>query len=271
MKAELLHGWGSDLTVVNNARVSFAKEADWILQCRHCGAITHQPSLCGGPCVFEKKLAQEDIRLIGYLVRGITKAKFEDMIEELKATGEDEEIIDILNRWRRTPEHWAPFANGVGLQFHIKAPIPIMRQVFKHKIGAVESEVSRRYVDDDPEVFYPRFRWRPMGGVKQGSGHVMDGISGITASYIYEEAVGYALMAYDKLLELKVAPEQARFILPQGTYTEARISNSLYGWANFYNQRHDRSHAQAEIADIADQIAVEAQKRFPVSWQALTS
>lgn len=272
MKADLIHSWGSDLMVVNNARVSFAKDSQWTYKCRNCGVWDHQPEdgCDQGPCMFVRTLSNADQRLIGYLARGCTLGDWNNMILELTCTGEEDHIVNVLNHVRRMPEHWAPFANGIGMQFHVKAPIPIMRQLFKHKVGSVESEVSRRYVDDGPEVFRPEFRWAPEGSVKQGSGSVMKDLAGAQSRFVYEEAIGYALKAYDELLRIGVCPEQARFVLPQGTYTEARVSNSLYGWANVYNQRHDRKHAQGEIADLADQVAAAAKERFPISWEALT-
>lgn len=271
MKAELKSYWGSDLIVVNNARVSFHKESQWIYECRSCKRVDSQPEggCQTGPCMFERTIKEADKRLIGYLARGCTKDEWD--ILNYEAGGADpEELEAILKHVKRMPEHWAPFANGNGLRFLVKAPIPIMRQMFKSKVGSVESEVSRRYVDDPPEVFYPKFRGRPEGSIKQGSGPELFGFIEAEVVHIYDESIGYALRAYDLLIEKGVCPEQARFVLPQGTYTEAIVSNSLYGWARFYNQRSDRDHAQGEVADIADQIAVEAKRWFPVSWDALT-
>jgi thymidylate synthase (FAD) len=144
-----------------------------------------------------------------------------------------------------------------------------MRQVFKHKVGSVESEVSRRYVSDTPEVFYPEFR-AAADNVKQGSGEALQGFEREEAMFAYQYAVRHCMEVYSDLIAAGVCPEQARFVLPQGTYTEAIVSNSLYGWANFYNQRADRSHAQQEIADIADAVSAQAKLLFPVSWEALT-
>ena len=46
------------------------------------------------------------------------------------------------------------------MQFHIKAPIFVARQLVKHQVGLVWNEVSRRYVDDEPEFYIPRKSWR---------------------------------------------------------------------------------------------------------------
>lgn len=277
MNADLIYHWGTDLDVVNNARVSFDKESEWEYVCSFCKSKWPLQAVCEeGLCMFKHSLKNGDRRLIGYLARGCTQADWDEMIIELTNNGEQERIIDIVKHVKRMPEHWAPFANGVGAKFRIKAPIPIMRQVFKHKIGTVESEVSRRYVSYEPEAFYPVWRHAPEGSVKQGSGCVIhDDLDDPDSLWwqvqeTYEQSVELALASYDKLLELGVCPEQARFVLPQGVYTEAIVSNSLYGWARFYNQRSDRAHAQSEIADLADQIGGVMEKRFPASWGALT-
>lgn len=260
MKVEFLSHWGDDMTVVNNARVSFDKLSKWVL--------TNEPEVwIGEEPVFE--LTKTDQKLIGYLARGCTTGQWHDILEDLYEMPLSDRFIETLNYVKRMPTHWAPFANGIGARFRIKAPIPIMRHVFKHKVGSTESEVSRRYVSGTPEVFQPTFR-AAAENVKQGSGEALQGQPKALADFTYNHAVEAALKGYDLLLEQGVCPEQARFILPQGAYTEAIVSNSLYGWANFYNQRSDRSHAQQEIADIADQVAVHMAKQCPVSWAALT-
>lgn len=242
MQVELLSFWGDDLTVVNNARVSFDKES--------------------------KGLTTQDRRLIGYLARGCTQGDYDEMIEELKVTGETDKIISIVDHWRNTPSHWAPFANGVGARFRIKAPIPIMRQLFKHKIGSVESEVSRRYVSYEPEVYTPTWRYSA-DNVKQGSGADMEQHNQLIWDREYGEVVDTCLEVYAYMIREGVCPEQARFVLPQGAYSEAIISHSLYGWANVFTQRTD-PHAQQEIAEVAVLVGQKMKPLFPVSWKELT-
>jgi thymidylate synthase (FAD) len=270
MKTELLSSWGDDLTVVNNARVSFSKQSEWEVD---SFAIDDHVSQ------FQYRLSTVDRNLIGFLARGCSWNDWDKIEEDIFRVcetwitdGVDETpdaLLDVLKHVKNMPTHWAPFANGVGIRFRITAPIPIMRQLFKHKIGAVESEVSRRYVSDIPKVFRPTWR-KAAVSVKQGSGEEFIWQDQLLINKYYQDAVRQAVKAYEMLLEDGVCPEQARFVLPQGTYTEAIVSNSLYGWANFYNQRAGHSHAQKEIADIAEAVSVEAQRLFPVSWAALT-
>src|SRR5690606_26094465 len=65
--------------------------------------------------------------------------------------------------------HWTPFAH-TAISLRIKAPIFVARQLGKHQVGLVWNEVSRRYVDEEPEFYTPKY-WRARAeNVKQGSG-----------------------------------------------------------------------------------------------------
>ena len=74
--------------------------------------------------------------------------------EKLEFDGKDEKLIKYLAEH----EHWSPFAHA-SLQFRIKAPIFVARQLVKHQVGLVWNEVSRRYVDFPPELYRPD-AWR---------------------------------------------------------------------------------------------------------------
>ena len=74
---------------------------------------------------------------------------------------------------------------------------------------------------------------------------------------------------YTDFLNRGVCPEQARFLLPQGTEVRWSLTGSLFAFANLYNQRSD-SHAQKEIQYLAEDIGDIIEKLYPVSWAALT-
>ena len=78
-----------------------------------------------------------------------------------------------------------------------------------------------------------------------------------------------ALSTYEELLASNVAPEQARFALPQGMYTEWFWTGSLAAYARFYKQRID-DHAQWEIQQYAEAIGKIIQPLFNTSWTELT-
>jgi len=208
---------GSDLTVVNAARVSFGKERK---------AIGYT-SIDGGPDI--PVLADMDKKLINYLAKH---------------------------------KHMSPFGHAF-VTFHVKAPIFVARQLVKHKFLRW-NEISRRYVDSDPEFYLPD-EWRGRSeDKKQGSDGVIYPLSGSE-----NEFVNYtALRVYKELLEEGVAPEQARMLLPQSTMTEWYWSGSLDAFADMCNLRC-KPDTQAETRVVADQINHKMLDLFPVSWSAL--
>jgi thymidylate synthase (FAD) len=172
-------------------------------------------------------------------------------------------------------DHWSPFAHPK-IQLRLHLPIFIARQWEKHRVGALRgydiydhSEVSRRYVDDAPTVFYPEsWRARPDGSIKQGSGSTLTGEQDKLANDTYEEAVQTCMAAYERLLAIGVAPEQARMVLPQSMDTMFIETGSLAYWARCYTLRAD-SHAQTEIQYLAQMVADIVMPLFPKSWAAL--
>ena len=138
-------------------------------------------------------------------------------------------------------------------------------------VGFTYNEVSRRYVDDDPEFFIPdKWRMRPEGSVKQGSGGMVGYELHGEVQEQYEEAIIACENAYSFMIENGVAPEQARIVLPQSQFTEYYVTGSLAAWARAYKQRID-PHAQKEIQELAKQWGDIIQPLFPVAWKALTT
>ena len=218
---EYVDHMGSDLTVVNAARVSFNKESDWESEQAWTGFREH-------------KLTDRDQKLISYLAKH---------------------------------NHWTPFAHPQ-ITLRIKAPIFVRTQLFKHKVGMVENEVSRRYVTDPPQFYVPEWRGAPTNGAKQGSSDFipLDQCNELTEAYT--SAVKQAEHIYDQLVARGVAPEQARSVLPQGTYTEWWWTGSLSAYARIYAQRID-AHAQWEVQKYAQAISEIIAPLFPHSWKAL--
>ena len=202
MKVDLIDHMGSDLSIVNAARVSFAK--------------VHAE--------FDEK---NDTRLINYLAKH---------------------------------NHWRPFGHA-SMQFHIKAPVFVARQLVKHQIGLTWNEVSRRYVDTEVE-FYEPTEWRLAAeNKKQGS-------SEETVKYNLAPAHRFAKQCYENMLSLGIAPEMARMVLPQSMMTEWYWSGTLYAFARVCNLRC-KPDAQKETQNVGWDIDKHARKLFPASWRAL--
>ena len=230
----LVDHMGNDLTVVNAARVSFDNESQWEYDEEGISRISGTNWQADRLREEFKQLSSKDAKLINYLAKH---------------------------------KHWTPFAHPQ-ITLRIKAPISIRTQFFKHKQGFVENEISRRYVSFEPEFYIPRWRGKPETGAKQGSDDFISLNS--DAIWSYRDSINSCLETYNKLLDAGVAPEQARFVLPQAMYTEWYWTGSLAAYARFYSQRSD-SHAQWEIRKYADAICDVIRPLFPVSWSVLTN
>ena len=232
IKATYIDHMGSDLSVVNAARVSFGKESDW-----------EQTNKNEHP-----RLSQRDVKLVRYLA---------------------------------LHKHFSPFGHAF-CTWHVKAPVFVARQLVKHKFLRW-NEISRRYVDDEPEFYEPDV-WRGRSAdKKQGSEGIID-LSTIddwgkkvlseisynkeTLKDWYDREQDVSLQLYDTLIKAGVAPEQARMVLPQSTMTEWYWSGSLDAFADMCNLRC-KSDTQLETRLVADQIDGMMADLFPVSWTAL--
>ena len=166
---------------------------------------------------------------------------------------------DKLIRYLAKHKHISPFGHCFA-SFHIKAPIFVARQLVKHKFLRW-NEISRRYVDDEPEFYMPTV-WR---------GRSADKKQGSEGEVKYEGPLGNynQLDIYKELLRVGIAPEQARMVLPQSTMTEWYWSGSLDAFADMCRLRC-ASDTQAETREVARQIDHKMIELFPVSWDALT-
>lgn len=193
------------------------------------------------------------------------KEKFEDS---------DEKLLMYL----ATHNHWTPFSHPQ-ITVRVKVPIFVARQLFKHKIGMTENEISRRYVDDDPEFYLPStWRGRPTGGAKQGSSNesigsmlfhgTVESWEGETEGFYYSHIEANRAL-YNSMIKAGIAPEMARMVLPQSMYTEWYWTGSLSAFARIYKLRSD-PHAQKESQDVAAMLGDIISPLFPVSWKALT-
>lgn len=231
IEVSYIHHCGSDLSVVNAARVSFNKESDWETSARIDGYNT---------------LSEKDAKLIHYLAKH---------------------------------GHTSPF-NHSFLTVRVKAPIFVARQLVKHKFMPW-NEVSRRYVDEEPEFYFPdKWRGRPIDKKQGSSGEVnltaidCEGIPLQELSYSMfdytKDTVYDCIKTYNKLLKAGVAPEQARMVLPQNTMTEWYWSGTLGAFCAMLNLRL-KPDTQEETREVARQVASVVKSYFPISYGALVN
>jgi len=250
IQVSLVDSMGTDLSVVNAARVSFDKASDWEYE------------------------YVEDVDLDS---RTITTTKAP---KKLKAA--DERLIAFLAR----ESHWTPFGHA-SLSFHVKAPIFVARQLAKHQVGLVWNEVSRRYVDSPPEFYYPE-TWRARNKDKKQGSHEDQYVENveiqnllcrdfngdlfpsesISTENLVRRAVAGCHDTYRLLLDAGVCPEQARMVLPQNMMTEWYWSGSLIAFSRVCNLRLKKD-TQKETRLVAEEIDTLASSLFPCSWAAL--
>ena len=188
------------------------------------------------------------------------RVSFDKFKEELEYS--DEKLIQYLAEHG----HWSPFSHCF-IQFKIDAPIFVARQLMKHTVGLGWNEVSRRYVDDNPK-FYTPYEWRRRAADKK-QGSMAEAVSSQDiANRIKNESDRIALNCYDRLLKLKVCPEQARIVLPQNMMTSWFWSGSLYAFSRVCNLRL-KEDAQEETRDVAQSISDHCAVEFPISWKNL--
>lgn len=217
MKIEYIDHMGSDLTVVNAARVSFDKHHE----------------------MFD---ADKDTKLINYLAKH---------------------------------EHFTPFTHVI-ITLRVTVPICIANQLKRHQIGLTVNEVSRRYVDSEPDFYFPKKFGVKAENKKQGAKED-EFITSLTwgskqqrtPDEFLKEYYDKALWGYNFLLSQGVAPEDARMLLPQAMYTSWYWTGSLAAYARIYKLRIN-PHAQRQSGEIAIMISNIIEPLFPVSWKALT-
>ena len=214
------------------------------------------------------------------------RVSFGKKIDRMYTKPEDEKLIRYLAKHK----HMSPFGHCFA-SFHVKAPIFVARQLVKHKFLRW-NEISRRYVDSEPEFYFPK-TWRGRAkDKKQGSsGEVKIEDYKIELAFLkpntgkvvtaskdphnewntydqIEDDYGGLMVLYTGLLDMGVAPEQARMVLPQSTMTEWYWSGSLDAFVDMCNLRC-ASDTQVETRIVATQISDRMRKLFPVSWDAL--
>lgn len=243
IKVAYLHHCGSDLTTVNAARVSFGKKSEWNPDYRN-----------------EPPLLEKDANLIRYLAAGMSSKDIEKWKNQMITANDPDTVMEAYNALTQAEPHMSPFGHAFA-SFHVKAPIFVARQLVKHKFLRW-NEISRRYVDDEPEFYVPGV-WRGKSkDKKQGS-------DGVAQTWVSDwDTYSHALKIYTDLLKDGVAPEQARMVLPQSTMTEWWWSGSLDAFASMCKLRC-KSDTQYETRLVANQISEVMSGLFPVSWAAL--
>ena len=187
--------------------------------------------------------------------------------KEVDTVGDgDVKLIKYLAKHK----HLTPFRHNQ-IQIRCHAPIFLARQLGKHQAGLSWNEVSRRYVDSEPEFFVPdEWRGRPDGSIKQGSSVAIPDNKRVVETVKEHHRVTmtiYNLLIGDRGTHC-VAPEMARMVLPQSMMTSWYWSGNLLAFAHVYKERI-ADGAQLEAQWFAEELDKVIRPLFPCSWESL--
>jgi len=175
---------------------------------------------------------------------------------------EEERILEFLIR----EKHGSPFEHNF-LKFHVRAPIFVVREWHRHRIGFSYNEESGRYVELRPDFYIP-----------QGA-RIQTGRPG---SYTFEDAspeqgemlaaaaqlqADTAYNSYKELMQAGIAKGQARIVLPLNTYTEFYCSCNARSLMNFLHLRMS-PHAMYEIRCYAEAMHKLWEQAMPATAKA---
>jgi len=183
-----------------------------------------------------------------------------DLLDKTELTEKDKKLLAYLAKHK----HYTPFESCL-LTVMVECPIAIRSQIMRHRTASY-NEVSRRYTSENIEFYQPNTLRQQDPKSKQSSYGVHKDSVPLLEEYTLH--VTKAKVLYDKLIEAGVAKEQARFILPQCTYTRFYMTMNLRNWVHLLSLRLD-SHAQEEVRFIALQIKEIMIPLFPESIKCL--
>ena len=222
-----------DLSVVNSARVSFAKRSTKMTVCGECGLDKDE---CGHgwhdkdhPAL---KLA--DVGLIKFLMK---------------------------NR------HGTPFEHNA-FRFHCKVPIFVMREWIRHRISSY-NEMSGRYVELPNEFYIPALE-DVRGQVGKPGAYRFEPVPLDIAEHFVAMLEAHYARSFDQYrvaLGMGVAKELARLFLPVGIYTEFYWTVNARSLMNFLSLRNDES-AQYEIRQFAKAVEELFKQKMPITAEA---
>lgn len=191
----------------------------------------------------------------------VSFAKQNELHSEL--TGKEKGLIGFLMR----EHHGTPFEHNA-FRFHIKCPIFVAREWFRHRIGSY-NEFSARYSEVPNEFHTPEYADIRTQVGKPGAYtfEPTDMKTSLDAVAIIREANDHAYRAYQTMIQRGVAKEIARSVLPVSMYTQFYWTVNARSMMNFLSLRTD-SNAQREIREYANAVERIFAQQMPVTYEA---
>ena len=190
------------------------------------------------------------------------RVSFDKHSSELDAAGVG--LINFLMRER----HGTPFEHN-SFRFHVKCPIFVAREWFRHRIGSF-NEFSARYSEMPPEFYVPTSKNVRTQKGKPGA-YVFEPITDETLRESARKAISLnieqSIRTYEMLIQGGVAKELARSVLPVAMYTQFFWTVNARSLMNFLSLR-TADAAQLEIREYADDIERLFEDKMPITYAA---
>lgn len=199
--------------------------------------------------------------------RGMDKSFYVPLPEERK---KQNGLLNMLMRDR----HGTPWESGI-LQFYIEAPIFVTREFFRHRIASY-NETSSRYREMEPVFYVPDPQVRPLRQIGKPGAYTFEMAKGNQDIWVRHKHVKVAKVAweeYQDMLELGVAREVARNVLPLSLYSSFYVTLNLRSLFNFLSLRRVTEDTTVptfplwEIDRIAGKMEELASEYFPVAFE----
>lgn len=197
----------------------------------------------------------------------------EDMVvlaARQSTNGKHAKQVDVprLLKFLAEDGHKVPFEHNI-LTFHLEVPIFTSRQLIKYRHSSI-SEESGRYRELEGVFYVPDANRKVVQVDKTGEYKFEQDFSkSIVFRKLLEHNSKETWATYQNALRMGIAKEVARMGLPVNLYSSLVMSMNLVGWLHLISQRATLapSHGQAEIADVADQIAEHIEELYPSAWK----
>jgi thymidylate synthase (FAD) len=177
-----------------------------------------------------------------------------------KGAEADKKLIGYLLKH----SHMTPFEHSV-FKFHVSAPIFVARQWFRHRFAAY-NEISFRYTEVK-DYFYMPEKWRGQDKKNKQASNTSIELDQPALHAMFSKQVEDALSVYKKMIEMGVAREMARMVLPVNLYTEFYWTVNARSLMNFVALRAD-THAQLEIQAYGEALAKQFKDLMPWTYEA---
>lgn len=182
----------------------------------------------------------------------------------IKTPKKDRQLIHYLMR----NDHTSPFEQVV-FKFHIKLPIFVARQLIRHRTARV-NEISGRYTQLKNEFYIPQRMHICRQSKDNKQGRETSPVNSVCAKTVIDtihHANNEAYSAYEKMIDMNIAKELARIVLPVNIYTELYWQIDLHNLFHFLKLRLD-CHAQYEIRVYAEAIRDLIIDICPIAYKA---